>query len=189
MIRSFVAIPLPPGVLDDLESAVRSLEELGLSGRGVSRSSMHLTLKFLGDVGGDRLSTVAATLRRLAKGMPPFDLSLNGPGAFPHRKGARVVFVSVQRSAALIRLQGALEDDLTALGLEREGREYRGHLTLMRLKSRRRLSRLQDWFTRELQVTGMSFRVDHFNLYQSALKSSGAVHSILESFPLRDSTQ
>ncbi len=184
MIRSFIAIPLPPEVLDELESAVRGLEELELRGRAVRREAMHLTLKFLGDVSEDRLRAVALTLHELAKRIPPFDVSLNGPDAFSHRKGSRVVFVSVQRSPTLIRLQGGLEDALTALDLEREGREYRGHLTLMRLKSRRHLSRLQDWFTRELQVTGMSFRVNHFNLYQSALKSSGAVHSILESFPL-----
>ena len=184
MIRSFIAIPLPPKILDDLESAVRSLQELGLSGRGVSRSGMHLTLKFLGDVSEDRLRAVALTLHKLANQIPPFDVSLNDPDAFPHRKGARVVFVSIQRSRTLFRLQSAIEEELGALGLDRESREYQAHLTLMRLNSRRHLSRLQDWFARGLQVTGMSFLVNRFNLYQSVLKSSGAEYSILESFPL-----
>ena len=189
MIRSFIAVPLPPEILDDLESAVRSLEDVGLSGRGVSRSAMHLTLKFLGNVNESQVRSVASTLRKLAGQIPPFDVSLNGPDAFPHRKGARVVFVSVQRSAALVRLHGALENELTALGIKKEGREYRAHLTLVRLKSRRHHSRLQDWFTRELSVSGRSFRVSRFNLYQSILKSSGAEYRVLESFPLRDSTQ
>ena len=184
MIRSFIAIPLPPKILDDLESAVRSLQELGLPGRGVSRSAMHLTLKFLGHVSEVQMRSVALTLHKLANRIPPFDVSLNGPDACPHRKGARVVFVGVQRSPVLIRLQGELEDDLTALGIKREGREYRAHLTLVRLKSRRCISSLQDWFTQELRVSGRSFRVSCFNLYKSILKSEGAEYSVLESFPL-----
>ena len=72
----------------------------------------------------------------------------------------------------------------TALGIKREGREYRAHLTLVRLKSRRCLSSLQEWFTQELRVSGRSFRVRRFNLYKSILKSEGAEYSVLESFSL-----
>ena len=185
MIRSFIAVPFPARVLDDLESAVAGLEQLGLPGRGVSRKAMHLTLKFLGSVGENQVCSIALTLRGLAGRTPPFDVSLKGPDAFPHRKAPRVVFVGVQRSDELVRLQGALEDDLTALGIKREGRPYRPHLTLLRLKSRTHRSHLQDWFTRELPVSSRSFRVGRFNLYQSVLKPSGAEYSVLENFPLR----
>ncbi len=184
MKRTFVAISLPPEILDQLEAAVRSLSELGLSGRGVRRSAMHLTLKFLGNVGEDKLSAVVETLSRLASGMPPFEVVLQEPDAFPHKKGARIVFVRVQTSPSLLRLRSEVEEKLGALGLDRESREYQAHLTLMRLRSPRRLSRLQDWFTRELKVTGMSFAVDHFHLYQSILKPSGAEYKVLKSFPL-----
>ncbi len=184
MRRAFVAISLPPEILDDLEAGVRSLEELGLSGRGVRRSAMHLTLKFLGDTGADQLLQVATVLRRLAGGMGPFEVAMKGTDAFPHRKGARVVFVGVRRCSALLGLQGAIEDHLSVLGVKREAREYRAHLTLMRLKSRKHLSRLQDWFKRQLQVSGMSFPVNHFHLYQSVLKPEGAEYRVLETFPL-----
>ena len=80
--------------------------------------------------------------------------------------------------------QGAIEDHLSVLGVKREAREYRAHLTLMRLKSRKHLSRLQDWFKRQLQVSGMSFPVNHFHLYQSVLKPEGAEYRVLETFPL-----
>ncbi len=184
MRRTFVAISLPPEILDGLEAAVRSLSELGLSGRGVRRSAMHLTLKFLGNAGDYKLSAVVATLSRLGSAMPPFEVVFKKPDAFPHKKGARVVFVSVQTSPALLGLHSAIEEKLGALGLDRESREYRAHLTLMRLKSSRHLSRLQDWFNREFKVTGMCFAVDRFHLYESILKPEGAEHSILESFPL-----
>ena len=153
-MRSFIAIPLPGEVLAQLESAVRSLEELRLSGRGVRAGAMHLTLKFLGSVSEDFVGQIAAVLRRLAGGVEPFEIVVNGADAFPHRRGPRVVFMSVQRCPALMGLQSAVEDRLTALGFKREEREYRAHLTLMRLKSPKHLSRLQDWFTRDLPVNG-----------------------------------
>jgi len=185
--RAFIAISLAPEIQDGLEAAVRSLEELGLSGRGVRRSAMHLTLKFLGNVGEDKLSAVVETLSRLANGMPSFQVVLKKPDAFPHRKKARVVFASVQTSPALLCLHSAIEAKLGALGLDRESREYRAHLTLMRLKSPRHISRLQNWFNREFKITGMSFVVDHFNRYQSVLKPDGAEYRVLETFPLGNS--
>ena len=145
---------------------------------------MHLTLKFLGNVGEDKLPEIVATLSRLGSEMQPFEVALTRPDAFPHKHRARVVFVSVQASLALSGLYRAVEERLGALGLDREHQEYRAHLTLMRLQSSRHLSRLQDWFNRECEVTGMSFRVDHFNLYESVLKPSGAEYRVLKSFPL-----
>ena len=60
-------------------------------------------------------------------------------------------------------------------------------MTLMRLKSPRHISRLQNWFNREFKITGMSFVIDHFNLYQSVLKPDGAEYRVLETFPLGNS--
>ena len=184
MRRAFVAVPLPPEILDELEAAVESLSELNLSGRGVRRSAMHLTLKFLGNAGDDKLSAVVEILSRLASEKPPFEAVLKEPDAFPHKQGARVVFVSVQTSPALLGLHSAIEEKLAVLCPDRERREYRAHLTLMRLRSPGHLSRLRDWFNREFKITGMSFLVDHFNLYESVLKPSGAEYRVLKSFPL-----
>ena len=86
MIRSFIAIPLPPEVLDELESAVRGLEELDLPGRAVRREAMHLTLKFLGDVSEDRVRALALTLHKLANQIPPFDVSLNPSALTPSER-------------------------------------------------------------------------------------------------------
>ena len=184
MIRSFVAIPLSSEVLNGLEQAAQSLKELGLDGRRVRSAAMHLTLKFLGSVKLEFLQSVGPALDRVAGLTAPFRLTLGRADAFPRRAAPRVVIVDLLRSPALDGLRHAVEEALHDLGVPRDEREYRPHLTLMRLKSRRRRSRLQDWFQRELDVSGRSFRVSRFHVYQSILRPDGARYRVLETFQL-----
>lgn len=183
-MRSFVAIPLPLEIETQLRSAVRSLEQQGVSGRGVSSGAMHLTLKFLGELSRDQVPEVADRLGRVAAGSGPFRVALGGPGAFPNRRSPRVVFVEVESGAELLGLHQSIEEGLVGMGQAREERGYRPHLTLMRLKSRRHGGRLRNWLESPLAMSGASFQVDCFHLYQSVLKPQGAEYRVVETFCL-----
>lgn len=113
---------------------------------------------------------------------------LRGANAFPRPAAARMVFVDLRRSPSLDALRDALEEALHDLGVAQAALEYRPHLTLIRLRFQRRLSRLQDWFERQHKIQNRSFWVSHFDLYESVLKSGGARHRVLETFHLGESS-
>lgn len=194
-MRAFVAIEIPPDVLQILGKTIQKLAALKLDGRPARLQSIHLTLKFLGNVDPERLDSVKEALRASAAGLSPFELRVRSVGVFPDLSRPRVVWFGVGRppspnprssgSDPLTELQRSVEDGLQPLGFEPERRSFRPHLTLMRLKSGRNLPRLVQYLKDEgLHAEAGSFRVDSLHLYRSILRPDGAEYVKLASMPL-----
>ena len=82
MVRAFVAIVPPSGVLDDIADTMTSLALPDV--RTTTRPQWHVTLQFLGDADVDAVAGASRDLR-VASGV----VRLGGAGAFPARSGAR----------------------------------------------------------------------------------------------------
>jgi len=67
-IRTFIAFELPDAVLSALGRAQNDLKNLGLKAKWVRVQSIHLTLKFLGDIQADQVDSVAHQLAAAAVG-------------------------------------------------------------------------------------------------------------------------
>ena len=72
-VRSFIAIELP----DELKAGLAQLEaqlKLGTppSVKWVDPYSIHLTLKFLGNIAVDRISEITMAIEEAARGISPF---------------------------------------------------------------------------------------------------------------------
>jgi 2'-5' RNA ligase len=63
-------------------------------------------------------------------------MRLGGVGAFPNFRRARVVWMGVEHEARLELLHHDVEVACEALGFELEGRAFRPHLTLARVRDR-----------------------------------------------------
>ncbi len=103
--------------------------------RWVKRDAMHLTLRFLGEVEGERLADVTEAMAAL-DGSGPVQLRMAQVGAFGGRR-PRVIWVGLAEDDGLRRLRGArrlLDDALQAAGVEAEAGPYRPHLTLGRVR-------------------------------------------------------
>lgn len=113
----------------------------------MDESRMHLTLKFLGEQEDAIVGPLRAALDRLAQRHRPFTIRIGDVGAFPNFRRARVVWMGVDRDARLELLHHDVELACETLGFELEGRAFRPHLTLARVRARaaedelRRLSR------------------------------------------------
>ncbi len=185
MIRTFVAIELPLEVLTYLERAVANLRTLGLKGRFIKAYSMHLTLKFLGKIGEDRIPSIVQALEESASGTAPFQLSIRKIGVFPHLVQPRVVWMGIEPSEPLHDLSQRLESYLELLGFHQELRSFQPHLTLLRLKSRQNLAALVHYVEQQRSKEQAEiFLVRAIHLYQSLLKPSGAEYSKLATVKL-----
>lgn len=123
--------------------------------RWIPESQLHFTLKFLGEIGDDRVAAARAATAAAAGAVAEvaareerdggFRLSLEGLGAFPHRGPARVLWAGCGEGAAELTAVGAaVEQAFVAEGFPREERPFSPHLTLARVKdpdAGRRLAR------------------------------------------------
>ena len=181
-VRLFVAIGLPEAVLDGLE---RLQDDLPL-GRMVPRENLHLTLAFIGALEGGRLEAVHDALDGL--GAEAFDLVPAGVGSFGGR-APRVIWVGLERSAALEGLQRKVCTRLRGAGVALERRRFRPHVTLARLPPRLdavERARLAGFMGHYGGWRGLPFRVTGFSLFSSELGPEGAAHEELARYGLRE---
>lgn len=185
-MRLFVAVNLADALRDPLAAAQRQLAAAGADVKWTDPAGFHLTLKFLGEVDDARLPDIEQAVAGGIAGQGPFDLHLQGLGAFPTLTAPRVVWVGVTAGGPeLARLAAGLEQAFQPLGFEAEGRPYSAHLTLGRVRSPRGRTGL----TAALQALattdfgGMPVHTVH--LMQSRLSPRGAAYTAVAPFGLR----
>ena len=83
-IRSFIAIELPDEIKKGLGRLEERLRSQGYAQvRWVDPASMHLTLKFLGNITADRIEAITGAIQKAAQGTGPFQLEVRDLGAYP----------------------------------------------------------------------------------------------------------
>lgn len=184
-IRSFVAARLPEEVREDLARAQVWLRSRGVDARWVARSSMHLTLKFLGELEADVFDGVGETLCPSFEIRGPLRLEVRGLGGFPSGNRARVVWASLGGDTApLVRIAFEVESRVEALGIPREGRPFQPHLTLGRAKGPSGIPGLANALTEEPEYHGPPFEVGELVLYESRLRPQGPLYIPRLTIPL-----
>ena len=185
MIRAFVALDLPEAQREALFTLQRALRRAGAEVSWVRPESVHLTLKFLGNIEEEAVSPIGEALSPVAAGAAPFAVSPSGCGAFPTLKAPRVVWVGLRTAGdELARLQKGVEAALSALGHPPEDRPFKPHLTLGRVKGSRNLRALTEALAANAGFSAPSFDVSEIVLYKSMLRPEGAVYSALLRIPL-----
>lgn len=113
---------------------MQPLRETAYPVRWVGVDQIHVTVKFLGNVSADRVDDIVGGVRRAAEGTRRFALPLGGAGAFPNPKRPRVLWIGCEAVPPLELLQHALECEMERLGFPLEGRPFRPHVTLGRVR-------------------------------------------------------
>ena len=129
-MRLFVALDIPAAIRERLTQFMGTLHQHAPGARWVKPESLHVTLKFLGEVPENHLTAIEAALRKI-EGIP-FPVAFKGTGFFPTPKSARVFWVGVDAPQELPSLAGRIDAALRPLGFEPEQREFSPHLTLAR---------------------------------------------------------
>jgi 2'-5' RNA ligase len=183
-MRLFVALSLPEPVLERLEDLLSELGRAVPDVRWARPGSLHVTLKFLGEVEEPRIPSLCAALSAAAgRAGTRFSMEVEGLGTFGDRRHPRVVWVGIhERTGALAALQEVVEGVCVGEGFEKEGRPFRPHLTLARLKGR--FPGLGRALATRAGVKLGAFRVSSFSLIQSLLRPEGARYVPLERFVL-----
>jgi len=184
-MRVFIAVPIPESCLEILAQMQQHLQKPQAEVRWTAILSIHLTLKFLGEVNPVVIPDMAESLRTATNQVQTLNLQLSGLGSFPNQKNPRIIWCGIQGDIDLLtHLQETVEAVCKEYGFPPEDRPFRPHLTLGRIKDRKNLQPLSDCIINESGLE-CSFNADHFNIYKSVLKPQGAVYNILETIALK----
>jgi len=177
MIRLFAALPVPHDIGEALTRRQQGLP--GARWRPVE--ALHITLRFFGEVSETSAADLDSALS--AVGGEPFDVSLEGAGAFGERDHMRAVWAGVSESEALRRLAARCETAARKAGLKGETRAYRPHVTLAYLK-RSQPERVAAWVQGHNLLRSPNWRATWFGLYSSWSSAEGSRYDLEREYPL-----
>ena len=175
--RLFVGLDLP----DRLRSALCALGG-GLRGaRWSPPESLHITLRFIGEVDRRQANDVADGLAGLRA--PRFSLRLAGAGTFgPGRRG-RSLWAGVAPSPELTLLKQRVDAACAQAGLAPDDRRFTPHVTLARLSGGAKSAAAQ----RASEIAGLvegCFEVAEAVLFESHLSAAGPRYESVSRYPL-----
>lgn len=188
-IRAFIAVELP----DDLKLLLREFENrFKLSkfrcAKWVAPESIHLTLKFLGNVSSRLLDEVIRSVKIEVESSRPFILTVGESGCFPNIKRPKVFWLGLTGDTdKLVDLQSRIDGATAKLGFARESRSFTAHLTLARLREDCSILE-RNQFAEAVKganlETDYSMRICSISLIRSHLKPGGAVYTRLHKFSM-----
>jgi len=204
MLRVFIAVELTPTIRSSLAALqaqvkaelIRELRQTAPDARlqWVKPESIHLTLKFLGDIREDQIREIHGALGHALSMVRAFRLEVGGWGVFPDLRSPRILWIGLDRAPArvpspILHLAEIVEDAMATVGFPPESKTFAPHLTLARIKDRGRE------IGRALFTIGLLNKTDtigtlpvaEVSLMKSDLQKSGAVYTRLCEISLRAS--
>jgi 2'-5' RNA ligase len=176
MLRLFVGIEFPP----ELKLRLSLLETRLPGARWVDAGNLHLTLRFIGEVGEDEAADIDDALARVKARR--FAVRLAGVGVFGNGK-PRNLWVGVERQPELLGLRDKIEQALIRAGLPPETRKFSPHVTLARLRDPA-IAELADFLAGNAAFRAEPLAVDRFSLIASFPTKAGSVYEDQADYPL-----
>jgi len=186
-VRLFVALDFPNPIRQSLRELIARLKSECRRAKWVRPEAMHITLKFIGEVGAEKLEPIRVALAPVHS-TGPVEMQFRGLGFFPNERRPRVLWCGVEASPNLAELAAAVERALVPLGIAIESRDFVPHLTLARINTDRVPRRDLETLVRAAgELKSYDFgrtRETEFHLIESILKPAGAEYRRLETFPI-----
>jgi 2'-5' RNA ligase len=177
MFRLFVGITLPQDIRLRLVGLCSGLP----GARWIDPDSMHLTLRFIGEVGGAQADDIHAALQRVAA--PAFDLLISGIDCFESGGKVHTLWAGVEKQPLLAHLRDKVESALVRAGCEPERRKFKAHVTLARFRNGTGI-RIGPFIQANNPLAEGPFVVETFTLFRSHLGGDRAHYEALAEYPL-----
>ena len=179
-VRTFVAIEASGDICGRAVKLVDRLKSAPAKARWTD-PPLHFTLKFLGDVEILQIPEVCQIVADAVQDLRAFDLEVQGVGAFPDPSRPRTVWIGTGRGTdEMVEVHQRLDDALGEAGFRTEGRRFRPHLTIGRVRrSPEGVEELAALIENESGFNAGIMRVDELLVFSSRLERSGPVYEVL----------
>lgn len=187
-MRCFIAIDIDKQIrksLGHLQNELRGKADVRKGDvKWVKPESIHLTLKFLGEIRDEQAVVVCNITRDVASRHKRFEVDVETVGSFGGRS-ARVLWIGAgQNCDELLQLQADLETQLDAAGWPKEARKFSAHLTLCRIRNTKAGFKLAQMVKEYENIHLGSMPADSVTVFQSELTPQGPIYTPLGNYEL-----
>jgi len=151
--KLFAGIELDKRVRAQCATVAERLAAQGLDARYEAAEKLHITLAFLGWVVPEQVEPIRDALTAAAGTAPPFTLTLDSIGAFPHERRPKIVWIGARdQGAPYRRLAYGTRAAFEPLGFAFD-KDAVAHVTIARVKGGRAHLPILDVAPMHLHVT------------------------------------
>lgn len=181
-IRSFIAFDIEnESVLKRISGLQNLLTKTGADLKLVEPKNIHITLRFLGNITMLMAEKIFEEIKKTR--FTPFDVKLQGLGAFPNTRFPRVVWAGITEGSKELRdIFDQLEPRLRTLGFAPDLKGFSPHLTIARVKSGRGKGELAKFIENNAAYDFGIVRAECLRLKRSDLTPKGPIYSTLKEF-------
>jgi len=183
-MRSFISMDITSKeVLDKIKTFQTYLKNTACPMKVVERENLHLTLKFLGEIGESSYKRIVESLGPSLSEFSSFEVNLKGTGFFPSISDLRVIWVGMN-APEIVYIQKEIDDTLKSMGLK-EDRKFVPHLTVSRVKSSLNKKPLLNMLDEYKNFDFGSDMITKINFKKSTLTPEGPIYETLKEFELK----
>jgi 2'-5' RNA ligase len=182
VIRSFLAFDIESDtVLNRLAAVQNLLVQTGADLKFVAPQNIHITVRFLGNITPAMVEKIFEEMKKAQ--FAPFNVQINGLGAFPDLRYSRVVWAGITEGAGQLKsVFSQLEPRLRGLGFTPDHKGFSPHLTIARVKSGRNKAQLAAFVTENTNYDFGTIKAECLRLKKSDLTPKGPIYSTLKEF-------
>ncbi|MCX5809103.1 MAG: RNA 2',3'-cyclic phosphodiesterase [Proteobacteria bacterium] len=172
-MRSFLAVEIPDEIKEYIKTVVRGIAIYADGVKWVNEAARHITLKFFGEIEEEMAWNIKKSIEHIGLKYSPFVLTLKDIDAFPSKKRARVIVITLENGVDnIVDIFNDIEQNIASLGIEKDERSFMPHITLGRRKVPTPLP--ERTF---VEIDRKSFNVNALVLFKSTLTSQGAIYT------------
>ncbi len=175
-IRCFAAMYPDAEALDAIATVLNRLRSSEPRVRWEKLAQVHITAKFIGDIGPETAARISDGIRAALGGSPQVQTRIDATGVFPHARAPRIVWLGFRTpQPGILAAVSAVEDICAAEGIDREKKQFTPHMTIGRVKDPSIAADLQEALRScSFEAIPVTFRA--VRVMRSTLTPSGAIH-------------
>jgi len=173
--RAFIAVDIEAS--KELRAFSDAIGRTGASLKLVNMDIIHITLKFLGDTDEELVPTLTEIMEEGVREMEPFEIRLNGAGAFPNLDRMSVVWAGIEGAEPSERLAEHIDAECSALGYRKEKRKFSPHVTVARVKGGRNKELLREAILQHELADFGAQKIERVVLKKSQLTPHGPIYT------------
>ncbi|HSH51468.1 MAG TPA: RNA 2',3'-cyclic phosphodiesterase [Bacteroidales bacterium] len=182
--RTFIAVKIPVSKqtaekIQDIKSELQN-EKI----KWVEIFNMHITLFFVGNTDEKLIQNISFHLNDLLKSKKSFILKGKGIGVFKNLNNPLVLWLGIEESEYLEHLKLEIDRMMEKLGFEIEGRKFKPHLTLGRIKYLNDKRKFKNVLNNYEEIDFQDFDIDKIFFYESKLTPDGPVYKVIKQINL-----
>jgi RNA 2',3'-cyclic 3'-phosphodiesterase len=182
-MRIFIGIKLDERVQGEIESFLKPFKKISSPIRWVKPANIHVTLKFIGEVSEEKYKQIEKRLNETDFNSVLFTLCLNGCGKFGRGNSLNIFWIGITPNDILTGVYNKIENALGKIGIEKENRPFKPHITVGRNKKDFNFKSFFQLIEERSHEPISELNVDHFQIFKSQLRPEGPVYTKLKEIP------